>query len=403
MKDRHDGEPLDLEFTAEAGRLYWLQMRPLKYTATAAFQLAVDLESTGEISKQQAIRRCADLYSKVGIPQLITKKPPTSTGMGACSGVVVGHAAFTEHHVAEMDNPILVRAGTSTDDVTLMTKVAARCGGLLTAKGGMTSHAAVNARILHLPCVVGCEDLKFPLVALGDQPLKAGVKLTLDGGTGRVWRSHVPVTAPDKNSNAAVRQVLAWAFELTGKILESPELAWTRQRVPVAEWLGPHGNGEQGIRALEALEQMEPHEREGIVLDLRYPGTYRPDDDRDLWNLFGAPDVAEAKAMKVLVGMLVKRVLVGTSVCFPGVGLPGMPELEKAGYRVVREVRTMADILTANGPVIVSRSVMDDVIGGEKAWSALADLLEKAGLKIEALPEAQTAEEAMQEAVDVVI
>lgn len=403
LEDRHDGEPLDLEFTGEAGRLYWLQMRPLEYTATAAFQLAVDLESIGEISKQQAIWRCAGSYAKVGVPQLITKKSATATGIGACSGVVVGHAALTEHHVAEMDSPILVREGTNTDDVALMANVAKRGGGLLTAKGGITSHAAVNARILHLPCVVGCEDLKFPLVALGLQPLKAGARLTIDGDTGRVWCSHIPVTVPDKNTNAAVRQVLAWAFDLTGKVLESPELMWTRQRVPVAEWLGPQGDGKQGLRALKVLGQMEPHEREGIVLDLRHPGTYRPDDDRELWGLFGAPDVAEAKAMKVLIEMLVKRALVGTSVCFPGVGLPGMPELKKAGYRVVREVRTMADILTANGPVIVSRSVMDDVIGGEKAWNALADLLEKAGLKIETLPEAQTAEEAMQEAVDVVI
>lgn len=395
LENSHDGEPLDLEFTVEAGRLYWLQMRALKYTPTAAFQLAVDLESAGEISRQQAIWRCVDLYSKVGVPRVITKKQPVATGIGACSGVAVGRAAFTGDHVAEYENPILVRKETSTNDVSLMGKAA----GLLTAAGGMTSHAAINARILYLPCVVGCEALKYPLVQLGTMPLKPGDKLTIDGSDGSVWRSHIPVTAPDKHSNAAVRQVLAWAFELTGKILESPELMWTRQRVPVAEWLGPQGDGEQGIRALKALGQMEPHEREGIVLDLRLPETYRPGEDCELWGLFGGLGEVEAKALKVLVQMLVQRGLVGTGVCLPG-GVAAL-DLEKAGYRLVREVRTVADILTTSGLVVVPRAVMDDVIGGEEAWGVLVNLMAKAGQKIEALPEAQTAEEAMQEAVDV--
>jgi len=198
--EKHYRDVQDFEFTIEKGKLYMLQTRNGKRTTHAAIKIAVDMVKEGLITKVEAVNRVQpsqldQLLHPVIDPKaqvtLLAKGLPASPG--AASGKIVFSAEDAVRWAEEMDEEvILVREETCPDDIHGMEV----SRGILTARGGMTSHAAVVARGMGKCCVAGCEDIKFgeggKVIEVSGKVFKEGDWLTLDGGTGRVLEGRVP-------------------------------------------------------------------------------------------------------------------------------------------------------------------------------------------------------------------
>jgi len=216
--EKHYRDVQDFEFTVQDGTLYMLQTRTGKRTAHAAVKIAVDMVGERLISKEEAVLRVEpasldqllhpiiDPKAKI---QVIAKGLPASPG--AASGKVVFTADEAVKH-AKNGKVILVRPETTPDDIHGMDAAQ----GILTARGGMTSHAAVVARGMGKPCVAGCESIKVDLKAekffVGKVTVKLGDHITLDGGTGRVILGKVPTMEPEVSGDFGT--LMKWADEI---------------------------------------------------------------------------------------------------------------------------------------------------------------------------------------------
>lgn len=217
--EHHYKDMQDIEFTIERGRLYMLQTRNGKRTGRAAVQVAYDLVQENILTPAEAImkvepahieqlmHRTIDPKAKLNV---IAKGLPASPG--AASGAVVFDADTAAKKAAEGIKTLLVRMETTPEDIHGM--VAAQ--GILTSRGGMTSHAAVVARGMGKPCVSGCDALKIDYenqtATVAGQVIKAGDILSIDGSTGRVILGAVPVV--DAIFSKEYEQVLKWADSL---------------------------------------------------------------------------------------------------------------------------------------------------------------------------------------------
>jgi pyruvate, orthophosphate dikinase len=212
----HYRDMQDLEFTVEKGRLYMLQTRTGKRTAPAAIRIAVEMAEAGLISKSEAVLR----VDPAALDQLLhptldpqAERTQLARGLpaspGAASGVVVFHAGEAEAKAKAGEAVVLVRIETSPEDIHGI--FAAR--GILTTRGGMTSHAAVVARGMGRPCVVGAGELKIDYEAgtltVGSHVVRAGEPITIDGGTGEVFLGRVPTVKPELSGDFAT--LMGWA------------------------------------------------------------------------------------------------------------------------------------------------------------------------------------------------
>ncbi len=217
--EEHYREMQDIEFTVEEGTLFLLQTRTGKRTARAALRIAVEMNEEGLISREEAVAR----IDPGQLDQLLHPMiDPTAdldvvaTGLnaspGAASGAIVLDADLAEQRGRAGEDVLLVRWETTPDDIHGLI----HSSGVLTAHGGMTSHAAVVARGMGKPCVAGCEalsiDLKTRTITLGDVELAEGDRLTIDGGTGRVIVGAVPLVPPEIDERFGT--ILGWADEL---------------------------------------------------------------------------------------------------------------------------------------------------------------------------------------------
>ena len=209
--EKHYKDVQDMEFTIERGKLYVLQTRNGKRTAAAAVRIAVEMEREGIISKERAIS-LVDPYQlyQLLLPSFDTKAKKDAhkiaQGLAASPGAAVGKIVFDTDAAAERgeagEKVILVRIETCPDDIHGM--IASQ--GVLTLRGGMTSHAAVVAKGMGKPCVAGCEDLK---IDLANKTLTAGDGkvyhendvISLDGGTGEVMEGEVKTLRADMDEN----------------------------------------------------------------------------------------------------------------------------------------------------------------------------------------------------------
>ena len=214
--ERHYRDMQDIEFTVERGTLWMLQTRSGKRTAAAALGIAVDMAEEGLITREEAVAR-------VDAAQLDQLLHPTldpnatrdvlTTGLpaspGAASGKVVFDADAAERAAAAGEDVILVRVETSPEDIHGMH--AAK--GILTARGGMTSHAAVVARGMGRPCVSGAGALqidgKNQILRVAGREVKAGEIVTIDGATGEVMLGEVPTIVPELGG--AFGTLMGWA------------------------------------------------------------------------------------------------------------------------------------------------------------------------------------------------
>jgi len=219
LLEKHYKDMQDIEFTIENGKLYILQTRSGKRTAAAAVKVAVDMVKEGLISKEEAILRVdPDQLNQVLHKRLDPKADfqVVATGLPASPGAASGKAIFDANEAERLGNEgekvILVRLETTPDDIHGV--VVAQ--GVLTSRGGMTSHAAVVARGMGKPCVCGCEalniDYKEKKMTVGDLEVKEGDVITIDGSTGQVIFGEVPLVSPEMTEE--LRLLLEWADEI---------------------------------------------------------------------------------------------------------------------------------------------------------------------------------------------
>jgi pyruvate,orthophosphate dikinase len=217
--EHHYRDIQDIEFTIEEGTLYLLQTRSAKRTAAAALRAAADMTAEGLISREEAVAR----IDPAALDQLLhpmidpdAEVEIAARGLnaspGAACGAIVLDADLAEERGKGGDAVILVGWETTPDDIHGM--IQAR--GVLTAHGGMTSHAAVVARGMGKPCVAGCEGLEIDMdartVRIGGRDLREGDTITIDGGTGRVIIGEVPLVPPQINED--FETILGWADEV---------------------------------------------------------------------------------------------------------------------------------------------------------------------------------------------
>ena len=199
--EKHYRDMLDLEFTIQEGKLYMLQTRVGKRTGIAAVKIAVDMVKEGLISKREAVQRISpDQLAQYLYPIFDTneesKSNPLGKGLPAGPGAAAGKIALTPDRAVDMkaagNRVVLVRQETSPDDIHGMNAAA----GFLTARGGMTSHAAVVARQMGKVCVAGCdavEVLDGQSVKIGAKIFQEGDYLSINGSTGNVYEGDIPV------------------------------------------------------------------------------------------------------------------------------------------------------------------------------------------------------------------
>jgi pyruvate,orthophosphate dikinase len=245
-------EMQDLEFTIEDEKLYMLQCRTGKRLPSAAFKMAVDMVNEKLITKEQAVSRITPeqiegvFYPVIDLKAVGGQKLKelyVAKGIDAVPGAAVGKAVFTAAEAEEMEKAglkvILIRKETSPEDVGGMHAAQ----GILTATGGKTSHAAVVARGWGKCCVVGCEALDIDYTAkqmkVGGKVIKQGDEITLNGTTGEVFLSGLPLIKPEQSEE--FRTLLKWCDEIrTIKVRTNADTPYDAQN---AITLGAEGIG----------------------------------------------------------------------------------------------------------------------------------------------------------------
>jgi len=217
--ENHYRDAQDLEFTVEHGKLFMLQTRSAKRTARAAMKIATDMVREKLITKDEAIQRVDPLqveqllvpgFDQKAVEQARKAGRFLAKGLNASPGAATGNAVFDADRAVALKGQrqlvVLVRPETSPDDFHGM--IAAT--GILTARGGSTSHAAVVARGLGLPCVAGCAELSIDLhkreMRVGNTIIKEGDPISIDGTTGEVFAGALPTIPPNYEI-----ELLSWA------------------------------------------------------------------------------------------------------------------------------------------------------------------------------------------------
>ncbi|MGK2907364.1 MAG: pyruvate, phosphate dikinase [Desulfuromonadales bacterium] len=245
--EKHYKDMQDIEFTIEKHKLYMLQTRNGKRTAKAAVKIAVDMVAEGLISEKEAVMRVApEQLDQLLHPSLDPAAPKTviAKGLPASPGAACGEVVFSANEAEEAVKiglkVILVRVETSPEDIHGMHAAQ----GILTARGGMTSHAAVVARGMGKSCVAGCGDIKVDyanqqFTARNGQVIKKGDVITLDGSTGEVMQGQVPTVQPELSGEFG--QLMVWADQI--RRLKVRSNADTPHDAQVARDFGAEGIG----------------------------------------------------------------------------------------------------------------------------------------------------------------
>ncbi len=217
--ESHYKDMQDMEFTVQNGKLWMLQTRNGKRTGLAALKVAVDMVREGLITKEEAVTRVEPGH----LDQLLhpmfdksAKRDVMATGLPASPGAAVGQIVFSaadaEKAAGEGKKVVLVRVETSPEDIAGMHV----SQGVLTARGGMTSHAAVVARGMGIPCVSGVADLRIDYAAqtltAGGKTLRAGDMLSIDGTTGQVMAGELPLVKPEMAGDFG--EFMKWVDEI---------------------------------------------------------------------------------------------------------------------------------------------------------------------------------------------
>ena len=246
--EAHYKDMQDMEFTIEHGKLWMLQCRNGKRTAQAAVRMAVEMVEEGLLNKEEAIMRVgADQLDQLLHPMLDPKAPKKviATGLPASPGAAVGRAVFNaedaEAWAAKGEKVILIRNETSPEDIGGMHA----SQGVITARGGMTSHAAVVARGMGTPCVSGSHDIVISykdktMTTKSGVVVKEGDWVSLDGGKGQIIEGQVPTVKADTNTGN-FGKLMSWVDEI--RTMEVRANAETPKDAQTARDFGAQGIG----------------------------------------------------------------------------------------------------------------------------------------------------------------
>ena len=293
--EKHYRDMQDIEFTIERGKLFLLQTRNGKRTAKSAINVAVDLVQEGLITKEEAIMRIEPnqldqlLHPKFEDKSL-KEAEVLAKGLPASPGAASGKIYFSAEDVVEASKDgtetILIRQETSPEDIEGM--VSAQ--GILTARGGMTSHAAVVARGMGKCCVAGCGEIKVSEVAktleVGDLVLKEGDYISLDGSTGVVYLGNVNKATADMTGN--FEKLMSWVDEIRQMqvrtnadnprdakaavefgaegigLCRTEHMFFDEERIPAVRKMILSNTVEERVKALETLLPMQQKDFEDI-------------------------------------------------------------------------------------------------------------------------------------------
>jgi pyruvate,phosphate dikinase len=331
---------VDAEFTVQDGELFMLQSRIGKRSARAAFKIAVDLFKEGVITEDE-------MFARVKRKQLLAvrrpsidpkfKNKPILTGMGASQGIAMGEVVLTSQQAvlktAEGKKVILVTHETTPDDIAGM----AASVGILTQTGGATSHAAVVARGMDKPCVVGCIDL------FGDTLLPEGTVISIDGATGRVWKGEVPVVGGELDDGPKDYVDMLLAKQAMFPQVSEP---MPNSTVVLADWMALTDK-----QIDERVAQLVAATKDGMVLiDITSPDKFGSTDDELAWNICG-----QAPELELFGERIVHKVLhsdIERENCRVIGGHDAMRELfALKEFDVLPQVSTVVELLKQTGPV----------------------------------------------------
>jgi pyruvate,orthophosphate dikinase len=399
--EAHYREMQDIEFTVEEGELFLLQTRTGKRTAQAALRIAVEMSAEGLISREESVTRIdADQLDQLLHPMIDPDADVdvVATGLnaspGAASGAIVLDADLAETRGREGEDVLLVRWETTPDDIHGL--IHAR--GVLTAHGGMTSHAAVVARGMGKPCVAGCEGLSIDLeartVRIGDVELREGDHLTIDGGTGRVIVGAVPLVPPAIDEN--FETILGWADEQRRLRVranaDTPEDAvkarefgaegiglcrtehmfMAPDRLPIVQEMILAGDERARRAALDRLLPVQQSDFEGIFEAMAgFPVTIRLLDP-PLHEFLPAAEDATSDAMRRRIEQLREaNPMLGTRGCRLGLQYPEIYEMQVRA--IVRAARAVAD-RTGEAPLV---EIMHPLVGFGEELRRLHELTDR--------------------------
>ena len=300
LLEQHYGDMQDMEFTVEKGRLFLLQTRNGKRTAPAAVKIAVDMESEGLIDRKTAVSRISpEMVDQLLHPRFDTQELETAEKMtsglpaspGAASGQIYFSAADAVKASERGEAVILVRMETSPEDLAGM----AAAEGIMTARGGMTSHAAVVARGMGKCCVSGCSSITVyedeKRLDIGDIILSEGDRISLDGSAGIVYRGEISSVPPEMSGEFDT--IMKWADEIRslGVRANADEPADAKQAVD----FGAEGIGlcrtehmffdNERIPAVRRMILADSEEERRAALAVLLP--YQKQDFRDMYAVLG--------------------------------------------------------------------------------------------------------------------
>ena len=406
--EAHYREMQDIEFTVDDGRLYILQTRTGKRTAVAALRIVVEMVGEGLISREEAIARIeADQLDQLLHPMIDPKASykPAAKGLNASPGAAKGAIALDADTAEERgragEDVILVRRETTPDDIHGL--IQAR--GVLTAHGGMTSHAAVVARGMGKPCVAGCEGLTIDLAArtatIGGRTLGEGDTITIDGGSGHVILDDVELVPPRINED--FETILGWAdavrrlrvranadtpedaakareFGAEGiGLCRTEHMFMAEDRLPVVRAMILASSDDERREALERLLPLQQGDFEGIFEAMAgLPVTIRLLDP-PLHEFLPPLEEAESPAMAARIRALHEaNPMLGTRGCRLGLMFPEIYEMQ---VRAIVRAALAVEERTGDAPLV---EIMHPLVGFAEELRRLRQLtLDTASAELE--------------------
>jgi len=364
--EKHYKDMQDIEFTVERKKLYILQTRTAKRTGMAAVNVAVDMVKEGIIKKEEAVLKITPnqieqlLHNQID-PLAKKKEKAIAKGLAASPGAAFGAVVFTADDTKAYENTILVRPETSPEDIEGI-HVAQ---GILTSRGGLTSHAAVVARGIGKPCVVGCSEIfideEKKQFVVGDRIVREGDVITIDGTTGEVYIGILPVVKPVFTGNFF--EIMNWAKEF--KKLEVRANADNPEDAKISRDFGAEGIGlcrtehmffkEERIRAIremiladskeerkKALSKIEPYQKEDFKEIFRVmnglPVTIRlldpplheflPKEEKEIKELASFLGIDESSVREKIENISEFNPMLGFRGCRLGVKYPEINEMQ---------------------------------------------------------------------------
>jgi pyruvate,orthophosphate dikinase len=399
--EAHYRDMQDIEFTVEEGTLYLLQTRTGKRTAVAALRIAAEMVAEGLISREEAVARIdpgqldqllhpmIDPDARIEVAARGLNASP-----GAASGAIVLDADTAEERGKAGDDVVLVRWETTPDDIHGLI----RARGVLTAHGGMTSHAAVVARGMGKPCVAGCEalsiDLRSRTIRIGEHELREGDVITVDGGTGNVIVGSVPLVPPAIDEH--FETVLGWADDVRRLRVranaDTPEDAakarefgaegiglcrtehmfMAEDRLPIVREMILAREEDERRAALDRLLPVQQGDFEGIFEAMAgLPVTIRLLDP-PLHEFLPALEEATSDAMRDRIRQLHEsNPMLGTRGCRLGLQFPEIYEMQVRA--IVRAARAVVE-RTGEAPLV---EIMHPLVGFREELHRLRELTER--------------------------